>query len=74
MSEVGKERRAVDPRIDELVRDMSDVKKELAANTEITKQVADVLASFRVISAIAKWATAVGAAIIAIKAGWNPKQ
>jgi hypothetical protein len=33
--------------------------------------VADVLASFRVISAIAKWAAAVAAAVVAIKAGWD---
>ena len=57
MSEPIKERRASDPRIDALVTQMHDVQVELKANTEITKQVADVLASFRGIANVAKWLT-----------------
>jgi hypothetical protein len=60
------ERRAPDPRINILVEEMKVVRVELAANTHITKQVADVLASFRVIGAIAKWSAAIAAACTAI--------
>lgn len=59
-------RRADDPRIAKLVDDMSSVKAELARNTEITGQVADILASFRVVGAVAKWTAAVVAAVAAI--------
>jgi len=68
------ERRAEDPRINALVSDMQSVKAELAANTEITKrnseitaQVAEVLASFRVLAAVAKWVATIGAGILALK-------
>ena len=66
MSEPIKERRASDPRIDALVTQMHDVQVELKANTEITKQVADVLASFRVIANVAKWLTVMSTAIFAL--------
>lgn len=61
------ERRAEDPRINALVSDMQAVKAELAQNTEITKQVAEVLASFRVLAAIAKWIATIGAGIVALR-------
>lgn len=52
------------------LRDMlGQVSSELKTNTEITKQVADVLASFRVIAAIAKWLAAIVAGVVAVKHG-----
>lgn len=61
------DRRTDDPRIVALVDDMRAVKAELAANTAITQQVADVLASFRVLAAIAKWIAAIIAAVVALR-------
>jgi hypothetical protein len=70
------QRRASDPRIDALVADVATLRKDMIANTEITAQVRDILASFRVIGAVTKWAAAVGggcvAAYAAIK-GLAPK-
>lgn len=57
---------ANDPRIDELVRDVAQLKGLLAENTVITHQVRDVLTSFRVIASVAKWLTAVGAVVLAV--------
>lgn len=61
------DRRTDDPRILALVEDMKAVKVELAQNTAITKQVADVLASFHVLAAVAKWVATIGAGILALK-------
>lgn len=58
-------RRAPDPVVAKLVTDMDDVKKELAKNTEVTEQVRDILASFKVIAAVAKWLTAIAGAVAA---------
>ena len=44
-------------------------------NTEITKQVADIMATFKVTLAIGKWVAAIGAAVTATTAairGWKP--
>jgi hypothetical protein len=65
VTELIEKRRASDARIDTLVTQMHDVQVELKANTEITKQVADVLASFRVINNVAKWFVPVAAACTA---------
>jgi hypothetical protein len=62
------DRRAEDPRVNQLVTDMTHVKEELNKNTEITEQVRDLLASFRVMASVAKWITAVAAAIAGVLA------
>jgi hypothetical protein len=59
------DRRANDPRVEQLVKDVADLKVSMVQNTEITVQVRDVLASFRVIGSVAKWITAIFAAIAA---------
>ncbi len=54
------------------LRDMlGQVSNDLKTNTEITKQVADVLASFRVIAAIAKWLAAIVAGVVAVRHGMD---
>lgn len=50
---------------------LGDVSKELKANTEITKQVADVLASFRVVAAVSKWIATIAAGVVAVYHGIN---
>lgn len=50
---------------------LSQMSSELKANTEITKQVADVLASFRVIAAVSKWTTAIVAGVLAVVHGFD---
>lgn len=72
---MNQQRRGDDPRIDALVQDVCLLKKDMAQNTEVTMQVRDILASFRVIAKVAKWltaiATAVAAVYAAIKTGWG---
>lgn len=60
------ERRVEDSRMSALVLDVSDLKQQMARNTEITEQVRDILTSFRVIAAAAKWVTAIVAACVAL--------
>lgn len=59
-------RRKTDLRVEMLVEQMAQVKQELALNTEITRQVRDVLATFRVVAKAAKWTTYIVSAITAI--------
>lgn len=54
-------RQVIDDRFSEIDDSFKALRFEMANNTEITKQVRDVLASFRVIGAISKWLTAIGA-------------
>lgn len=76
------ERRALDPKITafmtastlertEIRRAITDVQAELKANTAITKDVADLIASFRVLAAVGKWIAAVGAGLAAVWHGWD---
>ena len=65
-----KDRRAsADPRIDTLLAGYEDLKREMSENTQITKDMRDILGTFRVLGAIAKWVTGVAAAIAAIYHG-----
>lgn len=59
-------RRASDARIDKLVADVASLQTDMKANTEVTVQVRDILASFRIMAAIAKWVAAIGAGIAAV--------
>lgn len=55
--------------MDKLAQDVEVLKRQMEENTVITKQVRDILASFRVAGAVAKWTAAVVAAVIAIRNG-----
>lgn len=57
--------RSSDAVVARLVSDMDEVKRDLARNTVVTEQVRDILASFRVMMAVAKWFTAIASAIAA---------
>lgn len=68
-------RRRDDPRISTLVDDVALLKAQVKENTDVTVQVRDMLAGFRVAAAIAKWVTVVSAAVggsyAALRAGWD---
>ncbi len=51
----------VDSKFSEIESAIVGLKAEMAVNTVITAQVRDLLASFRVMAAVAKWLTAIGA-------------
>ena len=50
---------------------VEELKREMKANTEITREVRDILATFRVVGLMAKWMAAVGAAAVAVWHGWQ---
>lgn len=64
-------RRRDDERIEALVLDVADLKVSMQRNTEVTEQVRDVLASFRVAAAISKWGAAMMAGALAFYHGWD---
>lgn len=45
---------------------VEELKREMNKNTVVTEQVRDILASFQVVGAIAKWVAAIGAAATAV--------
>lgn len=70
-------RREHDHRLAQLADDVAvlkaqatDFSAEIKKNTEITEQVRDILASFRVIGLVAKWLTAVGGLFVMLYHGW----
>ena len=65
------DRRAEDPRITQLTHDVHALKEGLAKNNETTEQVRDILASFRVVGAVAKWLSGIGAAAVMAYHGWQ---
>lgn len=64
-------RRADDERVTILVSDVAVLKTQMAENTEVTKQVRDILTSFRIAGTVAKWIASVAAGIVAIYHGWD---
>ena len=56
-------RRAEDERINQLVGDVDALKLEMKKNTEATMAVLDMLATFRVISSVARWLAALAAGV-----------
>lgn len=69
------DRRKPDPRLDALkgkVDHLHDcvesLKRSVAENTEITQQVRDILASFRIAGSLAKWVTAIATAVAGVYA------
>lgn len=71
MSEDLPQRRANDERIDTIISDVATLKREMKANTEVTTQVRDILTSFRLMAAAAKWIAAIGAGLMAIWHGFD---
>lgn len=69
MEHSNQRRRADDPRIDKLVEDVSSLQKQVLENTEVTKQVKEMIGSFKMIATVAKWIAAVVAGYVAIKTG-----
>jgi hypothetical protein len=63
------DRRTEDPRINQLVADVAVLKDQMAENTAVTHQVRDILASFRIVAAVAKWIAIIVGGIAAIKTG-----
>ena len=49
-------------KVDHLHDCVESLKVELKKNTEVTEQVRDILGTFRITMAIAKWVAAIGAA------------
>lgn len=62
------QRRAADIKVAQLVTDVEDLKRQMAVNTEVTCQVRDILASFKVVASVAKWITAIAGMIAALLA------
>lgn len=65
------DRRADDLRIGKLVADVKKLEEQMVENTEITKQVRDILGTFRVTMLVAKYVAAVGSAVAAAVAIWK---
>lgn len=72
------DRREHDHRLAQLADDVAVLKgqadeftAEIKRNTEITEQVHDILASFRIIAMVAKWLTAVGGFFVMAYHGWQ---
>jgi phage terminase Nu1 subunit (DNA packaging protein) len=60
-----------DSRVTQLVADVAELKQQMAENTAVTTQVRDILTSFRVAGAIAKWIASIGAGVAATYHGWT---
>lgn len=56
-------RRANDEKINQLVADVNHMKMKMIENTIITMEVRDVLATLRTLQKVAKWITAISAAV-----------
>jgi hypothetical protein len=54
-------RQLIDDKFADIHKEIAEIKREVAENTDLTKQIRDLLASFRVLAQISKWGTAVGA-------------
>lgn len=75
------DRRIPDPRLDHLHEcveavksEVRSIKADLQKNTEVTEQVRDILATFRVTMTVGKWMAAVGAGaggVLAVIKGWR---
>lgn len=66
MKDIANERRRVDPRLEIMAQQIASLQSEMAINTEVTKQVRDILTSFHIIAAFAKWLTIISACIAAV--------
>jgi hypothetical protein len=57
-------------RIAALEARLSAIEGKLEENTQLTKDVRDILGTFRIVGIAAKWIGAIGAAGLAIYHGW----
>jgi len=60
-----------DERVLRLERRLSALESKLDENTAMTKDVRDILATFRVMGLVAKWVAAIAAAGLAVYHGWQ---
>ena len=60
-------RRKTDDVIDALVLDVHDLKRDMIENTKTTKEVRDILTSFKMVGKFARW---IGLIIAAVAGAW----
>jgi len=63
------ERRADDNRLNTVITDVAELKRQMEENTKVTRQIHDIMRSFKILGTIAKWTSAVGAAGTAVYHG-----
>ena len=63
------ERRAEDQRINKLCEDVAVLQVQMDEMTKVVTQVRDILTSFRIAGAVAKWVTTISAGVVAVKLG-----
>lgn len=63
------ERRSGDARIERLEQRMERFEGKLDENTATTREVRDILATFKIVGAVAKWCSIVGGAFVAMYHG-----
>ena len=60
-------RRKTDDVIDALVLDVHDLKRDMIENTKTTKEVRDILTSFKMVGKFARW---IGLIVAAVAGAW----
>lgn len=60
------ERRAEDPRVNQLISDVAAIKEAVALSTEITTEIRNIVAGFKTMAKIAKWLTAMVALAVSL--------
>lgn len=68
------DRRSYDRRLDSLEARAATIEQKIDANTAVTMQVAEILSTFKVVGAVAKWVAAIAggfAAVFAAAKGWT---
>jgi hypothetical protein len=66
-----KRRDMTDERLASFDRRLTDLERKLDENTAMTKDVRDILGTFRIVGLAAKWTAAIGAAGLAVYHGWQ---
>lgn len=51
--------------------DVTELKRDMKANTVVTTEVRDILTTFKTLGTFAKWSSSIGAAIIGLVAAWK---
>lgn len=59
-------RREADKIVSRLVADVAVLKSQMAENTAVTKEVRDILGSFKVVGKLSKWLFAIGASAASV--------
>lgn len=71
MADEAERRKTVDAKFTDLEGQLAALRFEMANNTEITKQVRDILTTFTVIGKLAKWLTTIAAFCVACWHAWQ---